>query len=111
MLSPSASVSYAVDPDRTTAPAEDPCAGTRLVDDSLTIGGQAVDPAKTYRVTVDSLLAGGGGGFTTLRSGRNTVTGGLDLDALVAYLRAVSPVPAPALDRVRTTGEAVAPAA
>ena len=111
VLYPSASVSYVVDPAGTTAPPTDPCSGTRVVEGSLTIGGQAVVDTSTYRVTVNSFLAGGGDGFSTLREGTGAVTGQVDLDALVAYLGAASPLQAPALDRIRTPAQTLAPAA
>ena len=105
-LYPSASVSYVVDAGGTTsATGADPCTGTRVVRGSLTIGGVAVEAAQTYRITVNSFLAGGGDGFTVLRSGTGSVTGSIDLDAFTAYLGARSPVSAPALDRIRTTTE------
>ena len=72
--------------------AEQLLAGTRVVDSSLTLDGEAVEPEQTYRVTVNSFLAGGGDGFTTLRQGTNAVTGVLDIDAFVDYLGASSPV-------------------
>ncbi|MFC7549291.1 bifunctional metallophosphatase/5'-nucleotidase [Plantactinospora sp. GCM10030261] len=101
----SSTVNYVFDQAGSTAPAGDPCAGTRVVRGSLTIGGTVVDPAATYRITVNNFLAGGGDGFSTLTVGTNPVTGMIDLDALVAYLKAQSPVSAPALDRIRTTAE------
>ncbi|MGC4769565.1 bifunctional metallophosphatase/5'-nucleotidase [Micromonospora sp. DT44] len=104
-LYPSSTVGYVVDPAGTTGTATDPCTGTRVVRGSLTIGGTAVDTAATYRVTVNNFLAGGGDGFSALTGGTNQVTGLIDLDALVAYLTAQSPVSAPALDRIRTTAE------
>ena len=105
-LYPSGSVSYVVDAGGTTAAAgADPCTGTRVVRGSLTIGGTPVVAAQTYRITVNSFLAGGGDGFTVLRSGTGSVTGSIDLDAFTAYLGARSPVSAPALDRIRTTTE------
>ena len=105
VLSPSASVSYRVDPAGTTAAATaDPCTGTRVVDSSVTIGGAVVEAGKTYRITVNSFLAGGGDGFTVLTGGTGAVTGPIDLDAFTAYLGDSSPVPAPALDRITTTG-------
>lgn len=110
VLYASSTVSYVVDPVGTTAPEGDPCAGSRVVDETLTIGGVAVDPANTYRITVNNYLAGGGDGFTVLKGGTNAVTGPIDLDALTAYLGATSPVAAPALDRITTTDE-VTPAA
>ncbi len=108
VLYPSSTVRYVVDPAGTTAPAADPCAGTRVVRGSLTFGGVAVETGTTYRVTVNNFLAGGGDGFTVLTGGTNLVTGQIDLDAFVAYLTANSPVSAPALDRIRTTTEAAA---
>lgn len=99
-LYPSASVRYTVDPAGTTAPAGDPCAGTRVVPGSLTIGGTAVTADATYRITVNSFLAGGGDGFSVLPQGTNRVTGMIDLDALIAYLKGSSPVSPPALDRI-----------
>ncbi|MET8093341.1 bifunctional metallophosphatase/5'-nucleotidase [Micromonospora sp. NPDC005220] len=104
-LYPSATVGYVVDPNGTTGTVANPCAGTRVVRGSLTIGGTAVDTAATYRVTVNNFLAGGGDGFSALTGGTNQVTGQIDLDAFVAYLTAQSPVSAPALDRIRTTAE------
>ena len=79
-LYPSSTVRYAVDQAGTTAAAADPCAGTRVVDSSLTIGGQPVVPDGSYRITVNSFLAGGGDGFSVLRSGTSAVTGPIDLD-------------------------------
>ncbi|MDG9673262.1 bifunctional metallophosphatase/5'-nucleotidase [Micromonospora sp. DH14] len=104
-LYPSATVGYVVDPNGTTGTVAEPCAGTRVVRGSLTLGGTAVDTAATYRVTVNNFLAGGGDGFSALTAGTNLVTGQIDLDAFVDYLTAQSPVSAPTLDRIRTTAE------
>ena len=104
-LYPSSTVSYVVDPAGTTATAgADPCNGTVVVDASVTIGGVPVAPASTYRITVNSFLAGGGDGFTVLRAGTNAVTGVIDLDALTAHLGERSPLAAPTDDRIRTAG-------
>lgn len=108
-LYPAATVSYVVDTAGTTAAAgADPCGGTRVVPGSLKLAGVPVDVAGTYRVTVNSFLAGGGDGFSLLTSGTNAVTGAIDLDAFTAYLGARSPVSAPPLDRIRTTAESTA---
>lgn len=106
VLYPSDTVRYVVDPAGSTAPADDPCAGTRVVPGSLTFADVPVDTGSTYRITVNNFLAGGGDGFSVLTDGTNRATGQIDLDALVAYLTATSPVSAPALDRIRTTAEA-----
>ncbi len=102
ILQPSGSVSYSVSSSGTTAPVNDPCAGTRIVDGSLLIDGVPVVDSQTYRVTVNNFLSAGGDGFTVLQGGTNAVTGPIDLDAFTAYLGANSPVSPPALDRITT---------
>lgn len=106
-LYPSSTVSYVVDPQGTTGTTADPCAGSRILDGSLTIGGTAVQAEQTYRITVNSFLAGGGDGFSVLIGGQDPVTGPIDLDALTAYLGEMSPVSAPALDRIGVAEETV----
>jgi 5'-nucleotidase len=54
--------------------------------DNLVIGGVVQNPAKTYRVTVNSYMAAGGDGLSTLISGTGMQGGAQDIDALVAYL-------------------------
>ena len=98
VLQPSASVRYTVREAGTPGTAADPCSGTKV--DGLAIGGVAVDPAATYRVTVNSFLAGGGDGFTVLSEAVNDVVGGQDVDALTAYLTANRPTAPPATDRI-----------
>ncbi|WP_407294014.1 bifunctional metallophosphatase/5'-nucleotidase [Stutzerimonas zhaodongensis] len=51
--------------------------------------GALINPAATYRVTVNSFLAGGGDNFTILNEGTNRVVGPVDLDALVDYIEAL----------------------
>jgi 5'-nucleotidase len=48
--------------------------------------GQVPDPAREYRVTVNSFMASGGDGFSTFLQGQAALGGALDLDALVAYM-------------------------
>jgi 5'-nucleotidase len=97
-LQPSASVTYTVDRAGLVGTAADPCSGTRVRD--LAIAGRPVDPAATYRITVNDLLADGGDGFTVLQQGANRTVGGLDVAALTAYL-AAGPARPPATDRIR----------
>ena len=67
---------------------------------NITINGVAVDPAASYRVTVNNFLAAGGDSFTTLTVGTDVTGGPIDLDAFTAYLTAKSPVSPPATDRI-----------
>ena len=67
---------------------------------NITINGVAVDPAASYRVTVNNFLAAGGDSFSVLTQGTNVTGGPIDLDAFAAYLTANSPVSPPPTDRI-----------
>ena len=56
---------------------------------ALTLDGQPLDLAATYRVTANNFLAQGGDSFSLLAQQREAVIGGTDLDALQAWLEAV----------------------
>jgi 2',3'-cyclic-nucleotide 2'-phosphodiesterase (5'-nucleotidase family) len=73
-------------------------AGNRV--SNIRVGGVAIHLASTYRVTVNSFLADGGDGFTTLLAGVNRLGGAQDIDALIEYLAANRPY-APELIRTR----------
>jgi 5'-nucleotidase len=53
---------------------------------AMTLDGQPIDLARTYRVAVNNFLAQGGDGFTVLTQGRFLAGGGNDLDALEAFI-------------------------
>jgi 5'-nucleotidase len=73
--------------------------GERVQD--LRVGGQALDPTRDVRLTVNSFLAEGGDGFVMLRQGRNRLGGELDLDALTLHLGSgPSPDPVPRITLV-----------
>jgi 5'-nucleotidase len=74
--------------------------GSRVDDASIEIGGVTVDPAATYRVTVNSFLADGGDGFTILKSGTDRLGGDVDVDALGLYLGAHDPIAPTPRDRI-----------
>jgi 5'-nucleotidase len=79
------------------------CATADAIDpESITLGGTVLDPAATYRVTVNTFLADGGDGFTVLRDGTDRFGGPVDTDAFEAYLRAAEPtgISPPATDRI-----------
>ncbi|MFF3322267.1 bifunctional metallophosphatase/5'-nucleotidase [Streptomyces sp. NPDC002889] len=67
----------------------------RIVVDSVKLNGEAIDPAKTYRVAMNEFLAGGGDGFPVLKEHKNKLVGGSDLDILTAYFAAHSSAAAP----------------
>jgi len=67
---------------------------------NLKINSVDVDPAASYRITVNNFLAGGGDGFTALLAGTDLLTGMIDLDAFVAYLETNSPVPPGTMNRI-----------
>ncbi len=78
---------YTYDPDRAQ--------GSRINAESMMLDGVPIDPAATYRITMNSFLAGGGDNFTVLGGGTNSVTtGDNDLTMLVDHFRANSPVTA-----------------
>ncbi|RPK94484.1 MULTISPECIES: bifunctional metallophosphatase/5'-nucleotidase [Streptomyces] len=76
----------------------------RVVAGTIRLNGEAIDPARTYRVAMNEFLAGGGDGFPALGEGTNKLVGASDLDLFNAYLAAHStataPLAPPATDRI-----------
>lgn len=64
--------------------------GSKVSD--MKLNGVPIDPAASYRVTINNFLAGGGDGFTAFLAGTDLLPGIIDLDAFVAYLTVNSPV-------------------
>ncbi|MEN9627244.1 MAG: hypothetical protein RJA10_470 [Pseudomonadota bacterium] len=92
ILQVSKGFSYSWDPKRPV--------GERVVPGSVKLGGQALDMARNYRVTVNSFIASGGDNFVILKEGKDVRTGVMDVDALEAYVKA-NPTLAPGpLDRI-----------
>lgn len=61
--------------------------GSRIV--SASLNGEALDPAKTYRIVTNKFIANGGDGFAVLAAAKGTRldSGMLDIDVFVAFLR------------------------
>ncbi len=59
---------------------------------TIMLNGVVIDPAASYRVTVNSFLADGGDSFPTLKLGTDRLGGAVDTDAFEAYFKAHSPV-------------------
>jgi 5'-nucleotidase len=66
------------------------------------VNGVEVQPADTFRVTMNNFLASGGDGFTVFNEGTAPLGGAIDLDALVAYFGANEPagIAVPPLNRI-----------
>ncbi len=59
---------------------------------SIKLNGVVIDPAASYRVTVNSFLADGGDSFPILTQGTSRLGGAVDTDAFEGYMQAFSPV-------------------
>jgi 5'-nucleotidase len=59
----------------------------------MELDGRPIDPAASYRVTVNNFLSSGGDGFSAFAAGTDAVDGGLDLDAMEGWLAKGQPVP------------------
>ena len=95
----SESLTYTYDP---TA-----AAGSHIT--AMYVNGALVQPGGSYRVTVNSFLAGGGDNFFTLASGTNRAdTGKIDLQSMVDYFVAF-PLNSPPLEQ-RAVGVKFSPA-
>jgi 5'-nucleotidase len=72
---------------------------------SVLLDGAPLDPAATYSVVLNSILATGGGGYSAFLSCGAPVSAGVDLAALTAYLTAHEspPLAPPAADRITKT--------
>ncbi|MCA6120202.1 bifunctional metallophosphatase/5'-nucleotidase [Bradyrhizobium sp. WSM 1738] len=74
--------------------------GERVLAERMSLNGQPIDPAASYRVTVNNFLFVGGDGFTVLTGGTSPLIGVYDVDALHAYFQANSPIGPTAADRI-----------
>lgn len=80
-------------------------AGSRVDAGSIKLGGQVLDPAKTYRVTMNSFLATGGDNFVAFKSGTNVLQlpNLVDVDSFTAYVKANPGLAGGAQDRITKT--------
>ncbi len=74
--------------------------GSRVDPATIMIGGAPIDLGAGYRVTVNSFLADGGDNFSVLVDGTDRLGGEVDLDALVTYFGANSPIAPGPQDRI-----------
>jgi 5'-nucleotidase len=83
LLIPSAGFRFRYDPSRSD--------GNRIT--RMELDGKPIEAGTSYRVTVNNFLSSGGDGFTGFAVGTDAVDGGLDLDAMEAWLSKGQPVP------------------
>lgn len=81
ILAPSAGFAFTYDRSRPI--------GQRIT--AMTLNGKPIDPARTYRVTVNNFLANGGDTFSGFTEGHDRTVGMSDIAALEAWLKAVPP--------------------
>ena len=74
--------------------------GERIIASSMSLDGRKIDPAASYRVTVNNYLAVGGDSFTVLKQGTAQQLGIYDVDALYDYFKGNSPIRASAGNRI-----------
>ncbi|MDQ4035670.1 MAG: bifunctional metallophosphatase/5'-nucleotidase [Chloroflexota bacterium] len=75
-------------------------AGNRVDPSTIKLDGVTIDPAGTYRVTMNNFLGDGGDDFPIFREGTDPATGDDDLVALEAYLGAHDPYTPMSVDRI-----------
>jgi len=66
--------------------------GDHVLAASMALNGKPIDPATSYRVTVNNYLSVGGDGFSLLKEGAAPLVGVYDIDALYGYFRSNSPI-------------------
>lgn len=77
--------------------------GEHVTAASMSLHGKPIDPAASYRVTVNNYLALGGDGFTVLKQGMAQQFGIYDDEALFGYVQANSPIQPALADRITRT--------
>ena len=77
--------------------------GSKVDASTIMLNGVVLDSATGYRVTVNSFLADGGDNFSVLTAGTDRLGGEIDLDALVTYFGANSPVAPGLQNRITMT--------
>jgi 5'-nucleotidase len=78
--------------------------GDKIDSATIKLDGVTIDPAGSYRVTVNSFLADGGDNYATFRDGTSRLGGDVDLDALEKYLTQHAPVAPGPQNRITRIG-------
>lgn len=75
--------------------------GGKVDINSIKIEGIPINANSSYRITVNNFLADGGDNFEVLTAGTNPIYGAVDLEALVEYFKAFSPISPGPMDRIK----------
>ena len=87
MLLPSSTIHYTFNQTVATSILGKPCASAANPVSGVTIGGVALNPTASYRITTNNFLADGGDDFQSLKAGTDRTTlSDFDIDSLVRYL-------------------------
>ena len=73
--------------------------------DSMMLNGKVIDPAREYRVVVNSFLADGGDGFSVFQEATDPRGGPPEIKALEAYFAANSPLAPDTTERIRRSAD------
>ena len=79
-------------------------AGDRVLNNTVMLNGVPIVDGQSYRVQMNSFLATGGDGFSVFNDCTDQLGGEIDLDALVRYFMAHSPVAPPTENRITRLG-------
>jgi 5'-nucleotidase len=74
--------------------------GDKVLNGTVTLNGNPIVDTQSYRVEMNSFLASGGDGFTVFNQCTDQLGGEIDLDALVRYWEAHTPISAPTENRI-----------
>ncbi len=76
----------------------------RVLNNTVTLNGTPIVDTQSYRVQMNNFLASGGDGFSVFNQCTNQLGGEVDLDAVVRYFMAHSPISPPSEDRIKRLG-------
>ena len=74
--------------------------GDKVLNGTVTLNGNPIVDTQSYRVEMNSFLASGGDGFSVFNLCTDQLGGEIDLDALVRYWEAHTPISAPTENRI-----------
>jgi 5'-nucleotidase len=74
--------------------------GDKVLNETVKLNGNPIVDTQSYRVEMNSFLASGGDGFSVFNQCTDQLGGEIDLDALVRYFQAHSPIAPPAENRI-----------